>query len=128
MCCGITNFMRNSHSNAEWQATSELLTQTRNELLCGIWQKCRKAENGTERKNDVWILRWWKNQHRNLSKFAESKTAEFTQTLKNINCGTKEKTEWIIKRKKALKANTVYNSLRRNFLSEIPRIFTIFGS
>ena len=34
-----------------------------------------------------------KNKPWNLSKFAESKTAEFTQTRKNINYGTEKRNE-----------------------------------
>jgi len=50
-----------------------------------------------------------------------------TEKLNGKNNRTEKKAERITQRTKALKPNTGYSSLRRNFLPKIPRTFTIFG-
>ena len=125
--CGMKNNIGIAHSNSEWVAVRNFI-------------KMRKVESGTERgywacrntniKSDFHSAE--KIKHRNLSnpdshRDAESRTVEFTQNRKNINCRTKE-SGMNYKVEKSTIGNNVYNSLRRNFLSEIPRIFAIFGS
>jgi len=132
--------VKTKNSVAEFKKLLWILTQMRNEKQrrnCSlkIWLNCcaefdkimemRKSEQNAKITSDFHSAE--KIINRNLSKFAESRTVEFTQNRKNINCRTKE-SGMNYKVEKSTIGNNVYNSLRRNFLSEIPRIFAIFGS
>ena len=83
--------------------TAELLTRTLTELLCGIWQKCGKTENRTERKKTSDFHSAEQKHNRNLSRFAELKNDGILSNSEKINQRKTKISEQNYKRTKSTK-------------------------